>query len=261
MCEHQEFFTREGKRVNPHKVFDIKNGSGKYKYIKMCPRCSGQGGSDAWKFTGYTCYQCGGVGHLGTHIGRCYTQERLDKMDKALAARREKKAKEMAEKAKAAKLKLRMTRRETLADEIDTIMDAFHYRHQSRFLKDVLDTILSTGKMSEKQKAAIEDAIESVKQRKLAAEIRKMSEWVGEVGERVTLTLTLKRAVDLGKSMWHRGHDYLYIYQDESGNTIKTFGKNVVREGEQTKVKATVKKHEEYKGEKATVINRLKVIK
>ena len=38
-----------------------KNGT-KYWADYTCPRCGGQGGSDAWAYTGWTCYECGGTG-------------------------------------------------------------------------------------------------------------------------------------------------------------------------------------------------------
>ena len=41
-----------------------KNGSKHWEGIIKCDRCGGQGGSDAWKETGYTCYKCGGQGWI-----------------------------------------------------------------------------------------------------------------------------------------------------------------------------------------------------
>ena len=39
-----------------------KNGSKHYEGLIPCDRCGGTGGSDNWKYTGYTCYKCGGAG-------------------------------------------------------------------------------------------------------------------------------------------------------------------------------------------------------
>lgn len=41
-----------------------KNGSKHFEGMIACDRCGGQGGSDAWQYTGYTCYKCGGTGKV-----------------------------------------------------------------------------------------------------------------------------------------------------------------------------------------------------
>lgn len=41
-----------------------RNGSKHYEGMVTCDRCGGRGGSDAWKYTGYTCYKCGGTGRV-----------------------------------------------------------------------------------------------------------------------------------------------------------------------------------------------------
>lgn len=41
-----------------------RNGSKHYEGMVTCDRCGGRGGSDAWEYTGYTCYKCGGTGRV-----------------------------------------------------------------------------------------------------------------------------------------------------------------------------------------------------
>lgn len=41
-----------------------RNGSKHYEGMITCDRCGGHGGSDAWMYTGYTCYKCGGTGRV-----------------------------------------------------------------------------------------------------------------------------------------------------------------------------------------------------
>ena len=41
-----------------------RNGSKHYEGMIPCDRCGGQGGSDAWQYTGWTCYKCGGTGQV-----------------------------------------------------------------------------------------------------------------------------------------------------------------------------------------------------
>ena len=68
-----------------------KNGSKHYRGIVACDRCGGAGGSDAWKYTGWTCYKCGGSGKMeATWI------ERTPEYEAKLAERRAKKAAKIA---------------------------------------------------------------------------------------------------------------------------------------------------------------------
>ena len=64
-----------------------KNGSKHWEGMIPCDRCGGQGGSEAWKYTGYTCYKCGGEGQI-------YAKwiERTPEYEAKLAARRKAKA-------------------------------------------------------------------------------------------------------------------------------------------------------------------------
>lgn len=75
-----------------------KNGSKHYRGMIACDRCGGQGGADAWKYTGWTCYKCGGTGKmLATWIER--TPEYEAKLAKKRAERAAKRAAEDAAKA------------------------------------------------------------------------------------------------------------------------------------------------------------------
>lgn len=65
-----------------------KNGSKHYEGDIICDRCGGQGGSEAWNETGYTCYKCGGT---GTVWGKWI--ERTPEYEAKLQAKREARAK------------------------------------------------------------------------------------------------------------------------------------------------------------------------
>ena len=41
-----------------------RNGTKYFTGMVTCPRCGGAGGADAWKATGWTCYECGGDGKV-----------------------------------------------------------------------------------------------------------------------------------------------------------------------------------------------------
>ena len=79
-----------------------RNGSKHYRGMIPCDRCGGVGGADAWKYTGWTCYKCGGERMIeATWIER--TPEYQAKLDAKREARR-KAAEEQFEKEKAERL-------------------------------------------------------------------------------------------------------------------------------------------------------------
>jgi hypothetical protein len=94
------------------------------------------------------------------------------------------------------------------------------------------------------------------------------SQFVGEVGQREKLTLTLVYTRDIE----HEGYGYgsptvthMYKFKDEAGNVVTWFASNVyfnpqtqqdINVGDTIVVTATIKKHEEYKGVKQTIITR-----
>lgn len=90
--------------------------------------------------------------------------------------------------------------------------------------------------------------------RKAAIEAKKAaSEYVGEVGDRIEVKGT-GRLITFHDGQY--GRSYLYLISDADGNTIKYFGGKYFGEKFEVSMVATVKKHEEYNGEKQTVINR-----
>lgn len=85
------------------------------------------------------------------------------------------------------------------------------------------------------------------------------SEWQGEVGKRETfygLTVTNERTIE---NEYEMRTSYLYTMIDKFGNVFKWFASRPALEvGKTYNLKATVKKHDEWKGTKQTVINRAK---
>lgn len=84
------------------------------------------------------------------------------------------------------------------------------------------------------------------------------SEYVGEVGDRLEIVVTVDKAVELngyyGRSTMHIMHDY-------EGNTIvwTTSAKNLVPGNEYT-LRGTIKAHNTYKNEKQTILTRCTII-
>jgi len=89
---------------------------------------------------------------------------------------------------------------------------------------------------------------------KAIADVKAASNFIGEVGDRLDFQGTA-RLVWKGDNQW--GTTYIYLIKTQDGNTIKYMGK-WLGQGESFPIsfKATVKKHEEYNGEKQTVVNR-----
>jgi hypothetical protein len=90
----------------------------------------------------------------------------------------------------------------------------------------------------------------------------KSREWVGEVKVRQDFTgLTVKHMKYIEGRY---GTTTLVAFEDEPGNLIKWFASvslDDINKGDVVDLKATVKKHDEYKGVKQTLITRAKILK
>jgi hypothetical protein len=99
-------------------------------------------------------------------------------------------------------------------------------------------------------------------QGRLAERAKRVSEFVPgvAVGERVTLKLLLSKVIVIPGYQF--GDKYLHSFLDDAGRAVVWFSSagKVANEGETVTVKATVKKMEEYKGLKQTVLTRAKLL-
>ena len=67
-----------------------RNGT-RYFNDYTCDRCGGQGGAQAWAYTGFTCYKCGGSGKQDKpSVTKVYTPEHAAKLEAQRNARHEK---------------------------------------------------------------------------------------------------------------------------------------------------------------------------
>ena len=98
-----------------------------------------------------------------------------------------------------------------------------------------------------------------------------ISEYVGNVGEKITVDVSVKGIYSFETHYSYYGEtSYIYKFEDKNGNiyTWKTAGcldKKVgnrlvpIQEGEDCTITGTIKDHKEYKGEKETVLTRVKL--
>lgn len=114
-----------------------------------------------------------------------------------------------------------------------------------------------------------EEARKAAEEAKRKAEAERMakkaiSQYVGEIGQRVTIEATYVRSAWYeAKSFAGYGTEtrYIHIFVDADGNKIvwKTGSVFEIPDGSKVIVKGTVKAHEEYKDEKQTILTRCKV--
>ena len=131
------------------------------------------------------------------------------------------------------------------------------------------------GKLSEKQCDAVRKTI-AIKAERRAAYLQAVedqkarSEHLGVSSERIEVTVTVDKIVEVEvqKFNWFdSGIMLIYLLRDQNGNRIvyKTksslfYNNEPIEEKTTITIKATVKMHSEYKGEKQTIVQRAKVV-
>lgn len=110
------------------------------------------------------------------------------------------------------------------------------------------------------------DAYASAQDESMADNVSDVEEsvWVGQVGQKSSVILTITTMKDFSGDF---GDTNLFEFVDEDGNLFTKFGKiheryivsdhDEVDEGVKVAFDATIKKHQEYKGEKVTLISTL----
>jgi hypothetical protein len=254
----KQYFYENGNIVDlSDKTITLKKNEeeGFYYVHDFCHRCGGYGGSDAWKFTGWTCYRCNGSGQKrngrildpgGPRKIRFYTQECLDKRAIAAAKRAQKKI----DKQNAAL--------EIFKEELGGIYAcAEHFAQLNNFVDSVLKTITSTLFISDKQECALLDAFSKTQKRIIEKEAEKdslLNSFIGNIGERMETELESMKVLPFESQF---GTFYINILRDSQKNVVIYKGSAPLREGEKKLVKFTVKSHDIYKEVNQTVIARM----
>lgn len=204
-----------------------KNGT-KYYTSDVCPKCGGSGELPCYYYNQRgICFKCDGSG-MFTHIIKEYTAEYLEKKARTAERKREREEKRKAEESAARLAKWRE----------DHPKEAAEY---------------------DKRQAEYD---------KRQAE-RENSQWVGNEGDKIETTVTV---MNIGSfetqsyaSTYYTTIKYVYTFRDENGNTLTWFTTSPKDweewgQGSTHKIKATIKGHKEYNGEKQTVLTRVKGI-
>lgn len=263
-----------------------RNGT-RYFVDYTCSRCGGSGGWVGWP--GYTCYECGGCGvsARGSKI-KVYTPEHAAK----LAAQREARA-QKAQAEREAKL---------IAERGDNLVKAGFGKENDGYVIyrvvgntfSIKDELKAAGckykpcvgwyapaaldgyecqRLTEKQ---VLDEVPAIQWKDIndvkplwtettrAAE-ESTSEWQGDIGSRLTLTLHIDRVFQhtFYRNMGYYGSEvsYMYLMSDAAGNQYKWSTSKEYEEDSTVTFKATVKEHSEYKGIKQTVLTRCTLVK
>ncbi len=246
----ENLFKRDGTEFTGT-VLKTADGDPCFSYPVHCGRCGGAGGSDSWRFTGWTCFECRGTGGRATKFALLYTAEKLAKLNATQAKREATKAAKAAAKDAEFRNLADVRRAEFLTANPD-VEFLTQYEGGNEFLKSLAGALAKWGRLTDPQLAAVR---KSVERDKANAERAATAEYVGTVGERRLFTITVDRAIPV-ESIY--GTKYIVLARDEAGNAIVYRGNSeaIPGVGETGTVKATVAEHKEYNGLKQTIISR-----
>lgn len=106
------------------------------------------------------------------------------------------------------------------------------------------------------------EVFELIKEMKDARAPKTASEYVGAIGDKLTTTATLASVHTYETHFTYYGEtNYIYKFVDEKGNSIvwKTSTFQEIEEGKAYEITGKIKEHNEYKGDKQTVLTRCKI--
>lgn len=267
-----------------------KNGT-KYFADYTCQRCGGLGGSDKWAFTGWTCYECGGSGQATKpEIYKEYTPEYRAKLD-AMNAKRQAtlKAKKVAEfKAnltehiqsmgfnEAGKIYVATGNTYQIKDELreaggkwSPVLNSWvfteapaEYATAELTAEECLVIHLEDGWLDWNREVNFKELIQS----KLPKEDLVVSEYIGEIGDKLDAEVTFVRSFSYQRPAyrgWGTETVMIYKFTDANGNILvwNTTAWAEVEEGEKYRLTGTIAEHKEYAGDKQTALKRCKVNK
>jgi hypothetical protein len=277
-----DLFDRYGEAPKGPVHFNEK-GKPYWMAPRKCGRCGGEGRCEKWSATGYTCFDCHGTGtHKNGPIAvSLYTPEQNAKLDAARAKVRARKVAKVQAEREAAEKRAEDNRAEFQAKYGDMIRRAWAYlgaRYgwdevdggtveqigwgaESNFVHSIITKAARLSEITQGQVDAVEkelarwDALQAAK---------RASQWVGKTGDKLTLTVEVIVATEYERKKfnapWLTEWVGIRVLRDENGNTFKVVSTSFYpKRGTKLVIAGKVKDHEEYKGEKQTVLNYVKI--
>ena len=255
-----ELFKRDGSLFTGTVNTDEK-GRMTYTEVIPCDRCHVVGGKRVWLMgiengrpysrTGFECWTCGNTGIRGHSEERLYTAEKLAQVNKTAATRAARKAEAdriAAEQAEAARISKDAAFRAENAEFIAKL-ESLDGDFWGRFLNDFLRRATAP---TARQIEMVEGEV--AKRAKNAT-----SAFMGNVGDKMTLTVTVERIITLPD--YGFGKSYINLLRDQAGNLLVYKGQSDIGQQDETvTLKATVKEHNVRDGVQQTVIQRPKVL-
>ena len=267
-----------------------KNGT-KYFADYTCKRCGGQGGLPQWTYTGYTCYECGGTGvSTKPDIYKEYTPEYAAKLEERRAKAREKKRLERIEQIKNKLPEIYQNHGFSSDGKIFVVTgNTYEIREELKvagakwfsalrswgFTEDTdkYPTVqisfdecytvdMETGYVNWNYETGNEDLIKSKMPKE---EGKPESEFIGAVGDKLSQVVTFVRYFEYERnsySGWGKELARIYKFVDDSGNVLiwNTSSWKNLQEGTKYTIKAKVKEHNTYHGEKQTILTRCNIV-
>lgn len=273
----------------PVVVKTYKDGSVRY-HSDACPKCGGVGYLPGYEFIdGARCWKCGDTGYY-PHEWVEKSEERVQKENEKRLAKLKAQAPEKNKAflkangfSKDGKTYLVLGDTYSVKDDLKKIGGKFDYIMGWHIPEDSIDyeTIdvdindvaykNDIGEWVFKPIGDIDSFVKEVKEEHKKAKMPKRdsknSEYVGNVGDKITVKATLKKEYTYETNYgYYGGSSTIYNFEDEDGNilvwntsSMPYVNDRPIETGKKYEITGTVKDHKEYKGEKETVLIRCKI--
>ncbi len=253
-----QFYFRDGRALSDEQHgrihLGVRGDSGFITERGPCSRCGGAGGSSSWYPEGGICFRCRGNCSkvFEVHSPRVFTAEKLTKLIEAA----DKKA---AKKAEAAQAKATVKHLEFVqwGRPHKSLLGDIAAAKGNTFLADLASKLVGHNQLTDRQ---LEAAANSIAQAKERAVEGAASEHVGEVKERIEFEA---KVIGVYGTEGYYGHTDIVKFKDAGGNQFTWFASDYtnLERGDRISIKGTVKKHDEYRSVKQTVLTRCKFTK
>ncbi len=265
------------ENLKPYKI--DKNGT-QYFASNVCRKCGGKGYLYGYEhIDGARCWRCGATGREDKlYTWKVYTAEYAQKLAdrqraKMIAQAPETNAKIFKKWGFNADGKTYIVLGDTftIKDELKAAGANYHDAFGWHFAQTAVGFAtfeVDISDVAEKNDIGVWQmlplAFDIIKKMKDDHAPKTASEYVGNIGDTLTLSATLSSVSTFKTHFTYYGEtNYIYKFTDENGNSLvwKTASFQEIDEGKTYEIKGKIKEHTEYKGDKQTVLTRCKIIK